>query len=182
MTGLSDEKGWAMKRPWGFTPFDIVSAARPADASRSERTRDGRCTTDPFTRYRTGFTLLELMLVIIIIGTLASMALPEYLRVAERARVVEALVVLSAIRGSELRYKAQPTSGASYTEDPAELDVGLPSSSQWDFGVEIGTPSYAVATRDLENIRFGGATVKLNIDTGATCTSNSVYGLDPCPL
>ena len=54
-----------------------------------------------------GFTLLELLMVVIIIAILASIALPQFLRVAERARSAEALAILGAMRSSEVRYKAQ---------------------------------------------------------------------------
>ncbi|MBI3330921.1 MAG: prepilin-type N-terminal cleavage/methylation domain-containing protein, partial [Candidatus Omnitrophica bacterium] len=54
-----------------------------------------------------GFTLLELLMVVIIIAILASIALPQYFRVVERSRVSQVASLLSTIRGSELRFKAQ---------------------------------------------------------------------------
>ena len=53
---------------------------------------------------REGFTLLELMIVIVIIGILASIAVPTYIRVKQRAYKAEALASLSATRQSEYRY------------------------------------------------------------------------------
>ena len=72
-----------------------------------------------------GFTLLELLMVVIIIAILASIALPQFLRVAERARSAEALAILGAMRSSEVRYKAQSPTQV-FTGVKAELDVDIP--------------------------------------------------------
>ncbi len=51
-----------------------------------------------------GFTLLEIMIVIIIIGVLASLALPRYIKVVEYARGLEALIQIGSLRQSMHRY------------------------------------------------------------------------------
>ncbi len=52
-------------------------------------------------RRQTGFTLVELMIVMIIVGTLASIAVPLYLHYTETAKVREALGMTKAIITSQ---------------------------------------------------------------------------------
>lgn len=54
-----------------------------------------------------GFTLLELLMVVVIIAILASIAVPQYLKTTERARMSEALTNLSSLRQSAIRFKAE---------------------------------------------------------------------------
>ena len=132
---------------------------------------------------RSGFTLLELLMVVIIIAILASIALPQYLRVSERSRGSEALTILAAIRSSELRYKAQDP-GLLYSGNglvnTLDIDVpgfgGTPASALWNYSV-TGTAanSNGVATR----VGFAAKTIQINLDDGSTCApaNGNIYGL-----
>ena len=124
---------------------------------------------------QSGFTLLELLMVVIIIAILASIALPQYFRAAERSRASEALQILGTIRGSEVRYKALSPKNV-YTAVLDDLDVGVPGST----GVPVSKMwTYSIAAPLATAARAGtGKTVQINLDTGATCTSdNATYGL-----
>ena len=54
-----------------------------------------------------GFTLIELIIVIIVIGILAMVAIPQYLRATERARIGKGINALGLISKAEKMYRAQ---------------------------------------------------------------------------
>ena len=133
-----------------------------------------------------GFTLLELMMVVIIIGILASIALPGYLRAAERARAAEALQVLAAIRSSEIRFRAQDPGGL-YQIAMANLDIdvpgvgGNPPSLNWTFNNLGAAVPLTNATATRTGGQFATNTIEIDLDSGATCATNAVWGLGPGP-
>ena len=97
-----------------------------------------------------GFTLLELIIVIIVIGILASIALPRYIRIAEKGRAGEAKNMLSAIRSAQMRYAAQY---ATYAAAVASLDINLPAAKYFTI-----TASGAGSNMSDETIVVGTAT------------------------
>ena len=73
------------------------------------------------------FTLIELLVVVLIIGILASIALPQYTRAVEKARAVEAVSLISALEKSMDRYTLENdwrSSGNLLSEH--QLDIDLP--------------------------------------------------------
>ncbi|MFH2204151.1 MAG: prepilin-type N-terminal cleavage/methylation domain-containing protein [Elusimicrobiota bacterium] len=73
-----------------------------------------------------GFTLIEMLVVVIIIATLASISTPQYFKVVESARISEASFLLSTIRNGQEGVLA---SAGAYMHSNAELpalDVELP--------------------------------------------------------
>ena len=69
-------------------------------------------------RKRAGFTLLELLIVVIIIAILTVLAIPQYVSFTEKARASEALAMMGSIRKAEDLYKLEK---GTYTESDADL-------------------------------------------------------------
>lgn len=120
-----------------------------------------------------GFTLLELLMVVVIIAILAAIAVPQYLRTVERSRMSEALTMLSSIRQSEIRFRAET---GAYTATIAQLDLG---TAVTDFS---GTPrfdySIGAAAAGPPPTFMACATRNASIAVGGSCVAGYVIRID----
>jgi len=105
-----------------------------------------------------GFTLVELIVVVIVIGILASVGIPQYRKALERARGAEAYAGLSHIQEAEKIYYAinehyLTTADASISQEELRaLDISLPQTG-WDFTItsdDTGEDFTATATRKAD--------------------------------
>ncbi len=69
-----------------------------------------------------GFTMMELLVTVLLIGILAAMAMPQYVKVVEKQKGTEAVNILAVIGKSQERYFAV---NEKYTSDFADLDSDL---------------------------------------------------------
>lgn len=75
---------------------------------------------------RKGFTLIELLVVVLIIGVLASMAMPQYFKAVERSRMTEGVNLLSSISSAQRRKYLQIN---GYSQKFSGLDVAFKKGS-----------------------------------------------------
>lgn len=84
------------------------------------------------------FTLIELLVVVLIIGILASVALPQYKMAVEKSRIAEVLVVVRKMKQNYEMALLQGNSSACYNDPACLLDeTSLTLKSDWSDNPEI---------------------------------------------
>jgi type IV pilus assembly protein PilA len=114
-------------------------------------------------RIQTGFTLIELMIVVAIIGILAAVALPAYQDYTIRARVSEAVLAASQCR----------TAVAEIYQTAATL----PAAGGWGCGEAVANPTVFVAS--IATSAAGAITVTLSGDTRLGAAAGGALTLTP---
>jgi prepilin-type N-terminal cleavage/methylation domain-containing protein len=116
-------------------------------------------------RNRKGFTLIELMIVVVIIGILAAIAIPRFSQVSKNAKQAEAGPILSQICTLEQSYYQRNDAYVSGTLSGTTLtgwDPGL--TATYFTGWSFAAPS-ASATLTAAGTAAGLATPSMNCDT-----------------
>ena len=137
-----------------------------------------------------GFTLLELIIVIIIIGVLATLGFTQYGRMIEKSRGAEAKVILGDIRKFAAAYVLEETIANIGAMTAADLNIGtgadqIPSacatSHYFSYGIPAApaNPLVITATRCAASGKTPDSTL---LCSGAACTltltTNLTTGVD----
>ena len=125
---------------------------------------------------RKGFTLVELIIVIIIVGIMAPVALTQYNKVVEKSRGAEARMILGNLRSSEIANNYDAGAYISVTS----LGIGAPDSTcatTHYFSYACTTAGTCTATRCTAGGRTpnGGSGWTKTLDITGTWTGTAGY-------
>lgn len=132
------------------------------------------------TRGERGFTLVELMIVVVIIGVLASIAIPKFSLIVSRSKVTEAKQVLNQIIDLETTYYLMMSTYSAFAEgdDCGPIGFTQPEAVQrrfeYQFAVVGAAPfdgSLATATENMDVNGDGDS------DDGLTLSVADVQGV-----
>jgi len=124
---------------------------------------------------RKGFTLLELLIVVIVIAILATFAVPQYLTAVERTKASKAKHALSLIAQAQKMYRANEDTYVAVADGGFEAGLGdyvelvdVDNDTDWDYEVAgVAADAFtATATRSAGP----------NADDTITLDQDNVFG------
>lgn len=97
-----------------------------------------------------GFTLTELLTVIIVIGVLSMLAIPKFMSIISKAKVTECKPILKQISVLEQAYFDEH---GSYTSEPIKINFDLPVSQFFDYSIKADSTTFEARATCKGNIK-----------------------------
>lgn len=121
-----------------------------------------------------GFTLLELIVVIIIIGILATLGFTQYVKIVEKGRTTEAKMILGQIRTANEAYKLEYGTYAGVPSLAVNVPDSCVSTHYFRYQVDIATATTFIAA--ARRCTAGGKTPNAPAEYLITLDQTGTFG------
>jgi prepilin-type N-terminal cleavage/methylation domain-containing protein len=116
-----------------------------------------------------GFTLIEMLIVVVIVAILAAISVPIYVEYVKTARASDAKATISGVWNAAQVYyqdKGEWPATVEDLENESYLEMQKATKLQWIFAI-VGSPPVTITATSTEQMKGGaGHTVTYNIETG----------------
>ena len=138
-------------------------------------------------RKQRGFTLVEVLIVVIIIAILAALILPRMTAQTGRAEIAEAQQMLGVLRRAMATYidttgdtALGVNSVGAVVADWGKLGMAVPNSAKYSYECSSGTAGVCKATTLVDSAVGVGSTIEVGVSGGNfTCGgTNYTYAVD----
>ncbi len=131
---------------------------------------------------QSGFTMIEIMVVVVIVAILAAIALPTYLDYVKSSYASEARTVMSNINNASKMFfqtKGQWPGEVEELERAGQLDLSRSTKLKWSFRIELNDEGGRITATSTEEMSGGaGHEVIYDSDNGRWTGDGEYVGLE----
>ena len=147
----------------------------------------------PPARRIAGFTLIELMIAVVVVGLLAMVALPSFLDSIRKGRRSEAFAAISSIQQAQERWRSN---NATYASSLSALNITPSTTASGNYALSTDVPASAAASTytvtatgvagtsqandSCRNLSVQMASGVVTVAGCQSCTSFTYNATDPC--